>query len=396
MDFEPLGTDPETELTVVTLADVTPERVTWLWPQYLPVGKLVIHDGDPSTGKSTLSLDLAARVSTGKPWPDGTDNAEAGHVLLLSAEDGAADTIRPRLDAAGADVSRVHLLTGVPVKDDDGNIVEVPPSLPRDVPHLRKLVERLGVRLVVVDVLMAYLSSGTDSYRDQDVRGALAPLARMAEETGCCVLLIRHLSKTGGTHALYRGGGSIGIVGAARAAYLVGRDPDDDGRRVMACTKSNLAAEPPTLAYRLVDSSEHGCARVEWESGPVKLTAADLLRLADPDERTEARAIDAWLVEALRNGPQPSRQVMADAEAQGWSKTSTMNARKRLGVVPHKDGMAGGWTLSLPEESGEESEEPQPRIPDSSDPLEDALDLIRRELNAVEITEEAEDSAWTA
>src|SRR5262249_61214174 len=113
------------------------------------------------------------------------------------------------------------------------------------------LVRRVCARLVVVDVLAAYLSGQVDSYRDADVRRALHPLARLAEETGSVVLVLRHLSKSGGTNALYRGGGSIGIIGAARVGLLAAIDPEDDGRRVLAVTKSNLAAIPSALAYRL-------------------------------------------------------------------------------------------------------------------------------------------------
>ncbi|MDQ6849430.1 MAG: AAA family ATPase, partial [Actinomycetota bacterium] len=161
---------------VVRLADVQPERVSWLWPGRLPLGKLVVIDGDPSTGKSTLMLDLAARITTNTPFPDGTrpgDGPAGAGVLLLSAEDGLADTIAPRLIAAGADLEWVHALTEVPVRDQDGITKMVPPSLPRDIPVIRRIVEDESVSLVIVDVLMAYLNGKVDSHRDQDVRGVL-------------------------------------------------------------------------------------------------------------------------------------------------------------------------------------------------------------------------------
>lgn len=326
---------------VTTMSTVVPETVSWLWPGRLPLGKLAVIDGDPSTGKSTLTLDLAARVSTGKAWPDGQPNsAGPAGVLLLSAEDGLADTIRPRLDAADADVARVHALSEVTitVPDDNGNDVErrVPPSLPRDIGVIEKVIREHGIKLVVVDVLMAYLNGKVDSHRDQDVRGVLHQLAATAERTDCTVTLIRHLNKAGGGNALYRGGGSIGIIGAARAAFLVARDPDDEDRRVFAVTKSNLAAEPPSLAYRLVDSPEHGCARVEWEPGTVEHTAASLLRVpVDEDERTERDEAADWLVDVLGNagGREFAKDVKAAARKAGIAVRTLERARSKVATV---------------------------------------------------------------
>lgn len=335
---------------LVTLADVTPERVSWLWPGRLPVGKLVVIDGDPSTGKSTLTLDLAAHVSTGNAWPDGAPGVR-GDVLLLSAEDGLADTIAPRLHAAGADLQHVHALTEVPTRDDEGNDRMVPPSLPRDILTIKLLVQRHQVKLVIVDVLMAYLNGGVDSHRDQDVRGVLHQLAALAESTGCTTLLVRHLNKAGGSNALYRGGGSIGIVGAARAAFLVARDPEDEGRRIFAVTKINIAAEPPALAYRLVDDPQFGCARVEWEAGSVDYTAASLLRTPDSDDdRTESGEAAAWLVDLLTDngGSMPRKDLLKLARAEGYSEKVLRTARTKAGIVVDRSGYQGGSVWSLP------------------------------------------------
>ena len=261
-------TTPVFEPAVTRLSEVTPEPVEWLWPGRLPVGKVVVLDGDPGVGKSTLALDLAARVTTGSPMPDGHRLSSAGGAIILSAEDGAADTIAPRMAAAGGDSSRVGLLQGCwePAEDSRAdNRMLRPIILPRDLPALAGAIRSYSARLVIVDVLMAYLDGRTDSYRDQDVRSALAPLIRLAEDTGACIVLIRHLSKSGGTHAVYRGGGSIGIVGAARVGLLVAPDPDDSDRRILAVTKCNVAKMAPAMAYRLIGDGAHGCARVRWE-----------------------------------------------------------------------------------------------------------------------------------
>ena len=139
--------------------------------------------------------------------------------------------------------------------------------------------------LVVIDPLSAFLNGRVDSHRDQDVRGALAPLAKIADRTGATILVVRHLSKSGGGNPLYRGGGSIGIIGAARAAMLVAPDPEDDGRRILACTKNNLGPMPLALAYRVVSDEERGCARIEWD-GTTSHSAADLLAIPSSRERT--------------------------------------------------------------------------------------------------------------
>jgi len=204
-------------LSTIRLSDVQPERVSWLWPGRIPAGKLVTLDGDPSLGKSTLSLAFAAVITTGGTWPDNSPCAFPGDVILLSEEDGLADTVRPRLDAAGADVSRVHAVQGVTLPD--GSLR--PPTL-ADVEELHQLVTETGARLLIVDVLMAYLPSGADSHKDQDIRRVLSRLSALADATGCTVLLLRHLNKAKGGDPMYRGGGSIGIVGAVRAGMLVG------------------------------------------------------------------------------------------------------------------------------------------------------------------------------
>ena len=160
------------------LSGVEPEEVSWLWPSWLALGKLALVDGDPGLGKSAMTLDLAAWVSAGKTFPDGAECEPAG-VVLLSAEDRLADTIRPRLDAAGADTSRILALATVPNENGHERLL----SIPEDLPLIEKGIRRVGARLVVVDPLMAFLSGDTNSHRDQDVRRALAPLSRRLRDS---------------------------------------------------------------------------------------------------------------------------------------------------------------------------------------------------------------------
>lgn len=325
---------------LVTLADVTPERVSWLWPGRLPAGKLVTLDGDPALGKSTLAITLASHLSTGRRWPDGTA-CPLADVVILSAEDGMADTIRPRLDAAGGDPARVHCLTAVRAVTEDGEITTRPPTL-ADLTPIREVIERTKARLLVIDVLMAYLPGKVDSHRDQDVRAVLHRIAEIADSTGCTMLLLRHLNKSGAGSPMYRGGGSIGIVGAARAGYVVAPDPDDEtgAVRVLACVKSNLAEQPPSLTYRLESAPGSHVARVVWgEASPH--SAADLLRTGGAeDDRSDRDAAVEWLTGYLTDlgGAAPAAQVMKAARADGINETTLKRARHRAGVTSQRSG----------------------------------------------------------
>lgn len=259
------------------LSDVEPENVEWLWPGRIPIGKITLIEGDPDKGKSSLTTDLAARVSVGREWPNGAPCQAAG-VVICNAEDGVADTIRPRLDAAGGDASKVLALATVP----DGESGERLLSIPEDLQIFQHGIERVGARLVIVDPLMAFLSGDVNSHRDQDVRRALAPLAKLADNTGVAVVVVRHLNKASGGSPLYRGGGSIGIVGAARSALLVAEHPEEEDRRILARVKGNLAKAVPALAFELKEAT-NGSVRVEWR-GETSHTAAGLLNTpTDPE-----------------------------------------------------------------------------------------------------------------
>lgn len=356
--------------TTVTLSDVGPEHVSWGWRPRLPVGKLVVLDGDPAVGKSTLAVCLAAHYSTGRPWPDGAD-CPAGDVLILSAEDGIADTIRPRLDASGGDASRVHCLTEIRFTDQ-GKSRSRPVTL-ADMDAIELAVRRHAVRLVIVDVLMAYLPGKVDSHRDQDIRTVLSRLSDLADATGCTIVLLRHLNKAPGGNPLYRGGGSIGIVGAARSAFLVALDPDDETRRVLAPTKSNLAAMPEALAFRLEDSAEHGCARVVWE-GNSSHTAADLLgRREDEDERTERDEATEWLIDYItdQGGKVQASEAIKAAGRDGIAKTTLHRARKKAGIESTKCGVRGGWIWQIsPPRIPQDSQDSRSRVLESSEPWE--------------------------
>jgi hypothetical protein len=235
---------------VVTMANVERTRIEWLWPGFVPIGKLTILDGDPGLGKSTLTLDLAARGSRGDSSPAG-DPMPRFHTIILSTEDDAEDTIGPRLDAAKADSAYVYVVRDL--------------TIPEDVEKLRRLVRVCGRgTLIILDPLVGYLSGKVNMNDDHEVRRAFAPFVQMlAEEHAACIGL-RHLSKAGERKAIYRGGGSIGIAGLARSVLAVGPDPDDDNRVVLTVVKSNLARKPRSLAYRIASTGPYDPSWIEW------------------------------------------------------------------------------------------------------------------------------------
>jgi hypothetical protein len=330
------------------LSEVEPEEISWLWPSWLAYGKLALVDGDPGLGKSAMTLDLAARVSAGKAFPDGAE-CEPGGVVLLSAEDGLKDTIRPRLDSAGADVDRILSLATVP--DEKGH--ERYLSIPEDLLLIEKGIRRVGAGLLIVDPLMAFLSGETNSHRDQDIRRALAPLAGLAERTGAAVLVIRHLNKTSANNPLYRGGGSIGIIGAARMAFVVGKDPQKENRRVLASTKNNLAMPPASLMFGL-EEAENGSVRVSW-LGSSEVSAKNLLATPQDHEHADARseAVE-FLKEVLADGALPAKQVIEEAEDAGIAEKTLRRAKKRLDVIVYRENTtgekrgSGRWLWKLP------------------------------------------------
>jgi hypothetical protein len=346
---------PDPELDLVRLTDVEPEDIEWLWAGYLPC-KLVVLDGDPGLGKSTISLDFAARVSAAQAWPDGS-RCEKGSVLLLSAEDGLADTIRPRLDKAGADTDKVFAITSVPAYGEDGVPIRRPLVLPGDIGRIDAEARRLGdVRLIVVDVLMAYLDDHVDAHKDQAARRALAPLSAMADRLGACVLVLRHLNKTTSTQILYRGGGSIAIIGAARAGYVIGPDPDavdgDQTRKILACTKMNIAPMPTSRSFRLIAGLGHAVAHVDW-LGTSPHTAGDLLRIrSEDDDGDDASDLAAAIKDILADagGSEDAKKITRELQqAFRCTDRTIRRARTRAGVLTRKIGYGGAWVWYLPD-----------------------------------------------
>jgi hypothetical protein len=333
------------------LADVKAEPVEWLWPGRIALGKLTLVAGDPGLGKSFLTLDLAARVSTGAGWPDRPGERPApGGVVLLSAEDGVADTIRPRLDAARADVSRIVALEAVREARGDGHASDRAFDLSRDLPALEAAVRRTpACRLVVIDPVTAYLGA-VDSHRNAEVRALLAPLGRIAERHRVAVVAVTHLNKSASGPAIYRAMGSLAFAAAARAAWAVSADANDPRRRLLLPIKNNLAPDAGGLAYRIEPVGAGGGPALAWEPDPVTVSADDALA-GDRDhggDRTERDDAAAWLHEFLGAGPRLAREVVARARAEGFSRRTLERAKAAAGIRARKEAFGNAWVWEWP------------------------------------------------
>ena len=283
--------------------------------------------------------------------PDG-ERCEPAGVVLLSAEDGLADTIRPRLDAAGADIERIVALSTVP----EGRTGERTICIPDDLHILKRAIGRVGAALVVVDPLMSFLGEKTDTHKDQHVRRALVPTATLAQRTGAAILIVRHLNKTAGGNSLYRGGGSIGIIGAARSGLVVAKDPEDPERRIVAANKHNLCRAAPSLVFTL-ETAPNGAARVVW-GGTSKLGASDILKEpSDSEQRSAMSEAKEFLSKELADGPVAAERAEKDAREAGVSERTLKRAKRELGVVSKKEG-DGSWSWVLPEGEAEGGQAP--------------------------------------
>ena len=350
---KPLQTTParlDGEPVLVPLAQVQPESVAWLWPGRIALGKLTLIAGDPGLGKSFTTLDVAARVSRGAAWPDAPDaSTTPGGVVLLSAEDGVADTIRPRLDAAGADVSRIVALEAVRSVGSNGRESARAFDLSRDLPALEAAIKAVdGCRLVVIDPVTAYLG-GVDSHKNAEIRGLLAPLAALAAKHNLAIVAVTHLNKAQGGPAIYRSMGSLAFAAAARAAWVVTKDKDDPARRLLLPVKNNLAPDVGGLAYRIGPVGVRGAPAVAWEPDPVSLTADEALA-GDRGEacgRTERDDAADWLREFLADGPRPAADVEREAREAGFTFSTLRRAKAAIGVKSLKQAFGGHWEWAL-------------------------------------------------
>lgn len=330
------------------MSEVEAKPVEWLWKHRIPMGRLTLFSGRPGCGKSFLTLDAAARVSNGTPWPDGSPCLQ-GTALLLSAEDNDADTIKPRLEACGADASKVISMAGVYLSSQDGKDRHALFTLNNISTLEQALQTEPDIKLIVIDPIGSYLGEKTDAYRDNEVRAVLDPLAKLAERYNVAVVIVAHNRKGVADFADDTTLGSRAFVGIARSVLHVMHDPQDEEheRRLLLPGKNNLSQEPPGLAYTIRGSP----ARVAWEPGTVNIRADEAMRMASSTPR-ESPALDEaieFLEAELANGPRKVQEIKATAKQAGHSESAIRRARERLAIKPHKgSGKDAPWLLTLP------------------------------------------------
>lgn len=327
--LDPLAEAEGVGLQIVKASNLDLREIEWAWRGYIPLGAVTIIEADPGVGKSMITIDLVSRWSTGAVMPDECVHGGPYSVVMVSAEDDPNATIGPRLRAAGADMERVELVTA-------GSNPNEPFTFGTDLEELARHVRQAGVKIIVLDPLMAFLGDKVDSHSDHSVRRALHPLYRLAQDSGAAVIVVRHLNKGSGGRAIYRGGGSIAFIGAARAAYTVGRDPDDRLKRVMACVKMNIAAEPPSLSL----SVEYGVRGpfVKWH-GKIDTDAQTVL---DGRHVSETEEIIKFLNHVVIDEPMKWSEIVEEGKELGYSAKMlrTRRDRSRLAQIPGHAGRA--------------------------------------------------------
>jgi hypothetical protein len=346
----------------VTLSSVTPEAVKWLWPGRVPFGKLTAIQGPPGVGKSTIAYTIAAKVTWGHPITrNDPPPARAGDVIIITNEDGLADTVRPRIEAALGDLDRVHSFQGH--RDKEGRLVL--PSIPGDVDRLEAFIRDTSAALVIIDGLGGYLRRETDSHRDKDVRGDLLPLADLAERVGSAFILIWHLNKNTRAAAINRGQGSIAFTAVCRSVLVADSDRNDpEGRvHVLARVKGNLSADPGSIEFQIVPVmvGEVGAIKIEW-GGASQHTADSLLAEdVDGEARSALEEAKAFLLEFLVDGPVPAKEVFQRGEEAGVSRPTLKRAKLALGVRSQKDGFGkdAPFLWSLPPKAPSDAIEDQ-------------------------------------
>ena len=350
------ATGPVSRIAYRRASDIQAKPINWLWPGRIARGKVSMLAGNPGLGKSQITSSMAAVVTTGGIWPVDRSRCEIGNVIFLSAEDDAEDTIRPRLEAAGADLSRVFILDAVvDGYRADGSEMQRGFNLKTDLLRLGKMLDEIGgAALIVIDPITAYLGE-TDSHKNAEIRALLSPLSDLAAKHGAAVVCVSHLNKSTGGEALMRVTGSLAFVAAARAAFIVAKDPENDARRLFLPMKNNIGNDRSGLAFAIESAQVKSTAglietsRIAWEPDPVTVTADEAMQpQGDPEERSALDDARQFLLDLMADGPVKAGRVKADSDGAGFNWRTIQRAADRLNIDRHKDGMRGPWMWKLP------------------------------------------------
>jgi putative DNA primase/helicase len=343
--------EPERRVRLTCAVNLQTREVEWLWAGRVPLGMITMFAGDPKLGKSYVTLSMAAAVSRGLPLPMSDVPSRAGSTILMSAEDDPVRTIVPRLTAAGADLTKIHILESVIL----ANGCETLPSLRADIDAITAAATRLGdCRLIAIDPVSAYLK-GVDDNRNAVLRGVLTPLKRLAERLGAAVVLVSHLTKGTSANGKHRVLGSIAYVGACRANHLFVADHrDPTGRRVLVLDNGGNVAPPSTTLAFVIEDQGPG-PRVVWDDKTAPITVEEALRPQaavniDREQADERHECDGWLRSFLAQGLKSSNEVFKAGNGAGFSKDQIRRAKYRIGAVARKEGFDNDaqWSWVLP------------------------------------------------
>lgn len=314
------------ELKMIKMSDVQSQTVDWLWYPFIPYGKLTIIQGDPGDGKTTLVLNIAAKLSKGEGLDSDMKITEPVNIIYQTAEDGLADTVKPRLERAEAVCERIMVID------------ETEKSLSMIDERLENAIKQTGARVLILDPIQAYLGGGMDMNRANEARDMTKKLGILAEKYKCAIILIGHMNKAAGNKAAYRGMGSIDFFAVARSVLLVGRIEGQENTRAVVQIKNNLAAFGNSKAFELTE------AGVQW-LGDYEITADELLGGVTPKANKKERAKQLIYELAETNNVVKSEDIVNLAEEKGISKRTLENAKKELGIKGKRIGEAWYWRL---------------------------------------------------
>lgn len=330
------------------MESVKVEQIEWLLYPFIPFGKVTIIQGDPGEGKTTMVLQIIAKLTRGEPillnkksqkeaQQDSEENLKQEvlsqdnpiqpvNVIYQTAEDGLGDTIKPRLLAAGADCSRVLVIDD---REQPLTMVDV---------RLEEAIMQTKARMVVLDPIQGFLGTDVDMHRANEIRPLMKRVAVLAEKYHCAIILIGHMNKNSNGKSSYRGLGSIDFQAAARSVLIVGRLKDEPETRVMCHVKSSLAPEGKSVAFRL--DKETG---FQW-IGEYDISADDLL---SGDARGQkSRIAKEFLLDILADGGMAQKKIEEEASKQGIKKKTLRNAKQELEIDSVKRGNQWFWILS--------------------------------------------------
>lgn len=324
------------ELKLIHMEDVVSKEVEWLWYPYIPYGKITIVEGDPGKGKTTLVLKLAAVLSRGLPLPcDDDREQEPIHIIYQTAEDGIDDTIKPRLEKAGADCSMIRVID------------ETDKELSMTDDRLEQAIIETGARLIILDPIQAYIGATVDMHRANEIRPVLKHLGIIAEKHNCAIILIGHMNKASGSKSTYRGLGSIDIQATARSVLLVARLRDKPNIRIMAHDKSSLAPAGDAIGFEMTEDNGMVCI------GPYDITIDELLSGNEGRGKKKLDIAENFIKEYFgSNKVIPSNEIMMEAAKRSIKRNTLLSAKKKLGITSDKEKAEDGtiyWTWVMPE-----------------------------------------------